>query len=956
VSRLSRCVAFATLCVGVWAALGGLARGAEPGGELNGHVLTPNGQPVAAAAVTLDGPAHLAAATDDRGAFAFSGVQSGTYALQIAKPGFDPLVRSDVVVFAGARTTIDAVLTPSSFSSLQTIGRVATSAAGKIAINTTTAAISVIPLHTFLDQGSLQVTKVLEETPGVTLVSNAAGGGSNRASLGAPMYPQLRGALYYESASLIDGHPASVGAIGTFNPLLVLPALLQSVEVAKGPGAMPAEINYAIGGTVNYRTLEPTRERQVTIDLGTDRYGGTNTALRATGSLADHRLDYALAYATLGTSGPLQNYGVAGSQVFLALGSPPWTINGQAVPGVPVFITPATGLAQYQGSPGSQHFSEPIYTCCAPVSTGFNARGEVAKFRYNFSQQTALTVSYLGGQSGQNYQGTILGSDAPLINFTTFVPPAGYTGSVAAGTPIPFDTQANTPYYEYLQQNLFQAELRTTLGGTTLLARAYSGFDSTLAEDYTPGQNISLTENAWGGIALCPAGDIAKGAGCVTPGGAAATPVMTFFNGQPTAFTVTTPANYTILTDHVRGASLEADRPIGNAVLSVAVDRSIHDSFEFALSPAMGTNTVVLPPGSSEGFTTFLARVETPLGPRLSATLGSYATWYTAHYTGNGGVTWSEAVHAEEIPRLAFLWRANADSSVRFAVGGSIAPPYISLLSSPGTTPVHNPAGAAQGYFINANDGQIAPEKAFGFDLGFDRRMLPTVRASADVYFTHVRDMFLTETSQQGTFTPTTGASAGITGPLYVTQTANLGNARYEGVEFEVDQEPQAGVGFKLQGALQRAFTYGLSPAFYATTAGPNTTNLGVIPEINFQASGNGFNAISPGRIPYSQGYAELNFRTRRGALLLAGYTYFGSNNSFNQPAFGVLSASVRLPLSAQSWVQLSGDNLTNVYSQPYAALLAGVPVPLINGKLGVVAGSNYGPPTLQLTLHQAVH
>jgi len=31
------------------------------------------------------------------------------------------------------------------------------------------------------------------------------------------------------------------------------------------------------------------------------------------------------------------------------------------------------------------------------------------------------------------------------------------------------------------------------------------------------------------------------------------------------------------------------------------------------------------------------------------------------------------------------------------------------------------------------------------------------------------------------------------------------------------------------------------------------------------------------------------------------------------------------------------------------------VPVPLLNGKLGVIAGSNYGPATLQLTLHQTV-
>jgi len=118
VSHSSRCVAIATLCIGVWAGLGGAARGAAPAGELNGHVLTPNGQPVAAAEVTLDGAAHLGTTSDNGGAFDFSGVQPGTYALKIAKLGFDQLERSDVLVFGGARTTIDAVLTPSSVSSL----------------------------------------------------------------------------------------------------------------------------------------------------------------------------------------------------------------------------------------------------------------------------------------------------------------------------------------------------------------------------------------------------------------------------------------------------------------------------------------------------------------------------------------------------------------------------------------------------------------------------------------------------------------------------------------------------------------------------------------------------------------------------------------------------------------------------------------------------------------------
>lgn len=939
------------LCVGFAPTLEAQGAEQEGTGAISGRVHTPDGQPIPGAEVTLSGAVRMRTASDRAGAFLLTHLPAGTYALRVVKAGFAQLERDDVVVTAAATSSLNAMLTPSSFSSLQTIGRVSTNAPEKSPINTSTAALTVIPARAFFDQGSLQVTQLLLETPGVSLTSNAAGGGSNHASLGAPEYPQLRGALPYETESLIDGHATSVGAIGTFSPLLVLPALLQSVEIAKGPGSMPVEINYAVGGTVNYRTLEPTSRPEFSWELGGDRYGGINTALRATGSTVDKRFQYAFAYTTLGTPGPLQNYQAASSQLFLAFGSPPWTINGQQLAGSPAVEVPVP-QSPYAGG-AAVRFADPLYLCCSSVNTGYDARGELAKLRYNFSEQSALTVSYLGGQSADNFTGSILGSGTPLLNYSTFAPPAGYSGSVPAGTSIPFDTQANTAYSEFLQQNLFQAELRSTVGPTTLLARLYSGFDSTVAEEYTPGQTLSVTENAWGGIALCPTGDTAKGASCLAPGGATVAPVTSFFNGQPVTFTTFSPATSTQLVDGVYGYSLEADRPIGNAVLSLALDRSNHASEESAIAAGQTATSVVLPPGSAQQFTTGLARVQAALTPQLSATLGTYFIWYASHYTGDGGAKWSDATHADVAPRLAFAWRPTTDFAWRFAVGSSIAPPYISLLSSPGTTPVHDPAGQAQGYFINANNGDIAPEEAFGGDLGFDWRVHPTLRLSSDVYFTHLRDMFLTETSQEGTYTAPSGASAGVAEPLYVTETANLGNARFEGVEFELEEAPLRGFGFKVQGSLQRAYAYGLAPTFYSTTAGPYTTNLGVIPDINFQASGSGFNAISPGRIPYSQGYAELNFRTASSGLLLLGYTYNGPNNAYNQPAFGVASASLRLPVWKNAWAQLSGYNLTNAYGAPYGALVGGVPVPLINGKLGVVAGSNVGPATLQFTLHQ---
>ena len=495
------------------------------------------------------------------------------------------------------------------------------------------------------------------------------------------------------------------------------------------------------------------------------------------------------------------------------------------MPGSPVRTALST-TPQYAGGAGTTRFAEPLYLCCTPANTGYNTRGELAKLRWNFSEQTSLTVSYLGGQSGQDYSGTILGTATPLINFSTFVPPAGYTGSVPAGVSIPFDTQANTNFFEYLQQNLFQAEVRTSLGATSLLGRAYSGYGSTLARAYTPGTSFSVTENAWGGIALCPAGTTAKGAGCVDAAGAAAAPVTTFFNGTPVTLTMNTPATYTLFHDYVRGFSLEADRQIGETLFSLAVDRSNHDPRSSPISALPNTTLTVLPPGPAQQFSTVMARAQTALTPRLSATLANYLTWYASHYTGNGGATWSDATHASMVPRLGFSWRPFPDIAWRFALGASIAPPFISQLSSAGTAPVANPAGTQPGYFINANNGQIAPEKAFGYNLGADWRVQRTLRLSGDVYYTHVRDMFFTSTRNKGR-SPQRRRLGRRPRATYVTQVESrqrtLRGRRDRGRTVAATRHR-----FQDPRPVQRAFTY--NPAgVLRDERYPNQTNLGIV-------------------------------------------------------------------------------------------------------------------------------
>jgi hypothetical protein len=145
-----------------------------------------------------------------------------------------------------------------------------------------------------------------------------------------------------------------------------------------------------------------------------------------------------------------------------------------------------------------------------------------------------------------------------------------------------------------------------------------------------------------------------------------------------------------------------------------------------------------------------------------------------------------------------------------------------------------------------------------------------------------------------------------------------------------------------------RAYVYDLPAGFYDTANGPNTTNLGVIANINYQPNGLTFNGLSNGRIPYATGYAELNYRTKR-AYFLIGSTYYGNNNSFNQPAFAVVNATARYDLARNTYLQLTANNVTSAYSTTFGSLQGGIPVPLVGGLLGAVPGVTVGPSNFRL-------
>lgn len=905
---------------------------------LGGTVIDDQQRPVGGAEVRLTGPAVKTTTTAANGTFSVAELPSGIFRIEVSKAGFVSATQEDVALVAGTATDLHFTLQPASLSSLRVIGSTSVTARGRSVINTTPAAIVDVPATTFAQQGQLAVTRVLNQQPGIIINPSSNNGGTgflaNASSPLATGIPQIRGALPYETASLIDGHPISIGQFGTFNPIFINPYMLQNVEIVKGPGATPTNINYAIGGTVNFRTLEPTRDRRESFDLSTDQFGGKSANVRATGTLPGNRWSYAFDYATQGTQGYARGFTTDFAPIFFF---GPTTING-----TPICLNPASGACTFSFlSPGNPKFLSPpnlganLVMCCVPEPMDSYQRNELGKIRYAFSSSTALTVTYLGAQQ----RGSEIGGTLYSLPGTTFTPPAGYVGPLPTGVPILFDIASFAGGLAEHNANLFQTEFRTALGATTtLLARQYTATVQSFVggpgdRGPTPG-TVTLNGNFYGGVNL----------------NNDATP--TIFNG--TSGTLVSQLAYSASRsrDRLNGYTVELDQQAGDNLLSLSFDSVRTSTFVENEASFPFLAGVPVPDGSAQSFRTIMLRGQFALSPTLHATLSNYMVGYTDHYTQDGGLTFLDSTHNYDAPRLSLAWRPSTNLAVRASAGLSIAPPYVNLLTNTNTITASQTLPPSY-YTTTATSGDVRPETSFGFDLGFDTRLRSFTTLSFDAFRTTLRDQFLTTTSVNGTYTPPAGdPNAGVTAPLFVTRTANLGHSRYDGLELSFRRDPPFGIGFQLAGSLVHAYAYNLPPGFYDTAAGPNTANLGVLPNANFQGSGFLFNGLSYSRVPYSTGYAEFNNRARNGAYFLLGVTYYGPNNGYNEPAFGVVNTSFSQPLTKRSSLQLSIDNVTSAYNGYYYNFFGGIPAPLQNGLLGLTPANVIGPSTARLTYH----
>ncbi len=836
--------------------------------------------------------------------------------LDVARAGFQP-----------ANLAVDPhgpVVVRIARATLTSIG--ATTAAGRVPFDTQPGSYAVIDRSRLSDQGAPQIARLLDQTPGV--ISNHTSS-SNPASPGAQTSPNLRGSLDYEKTTLIDGHPVATGRFGDYVTTFLSTYALQDVEIAKGPGAFAPLVVNGIGGTINFRTPDPTRRPLTAFDLVYDSQGGVLTHARA--SATTGKLGFVVDAVTYGTPGPFRDLPTT---VALPAGS---TIAGVGTIGATTAAAPPSGtpagafpVAGAQNNPANAYVR--LAACCQRVDSSFLGREELLKARWRFSDATSFTAAYLGTQSSFDLDG------AQLQTFgATFAPD---------GTPLALNPATHLPSNVRQLENepLLEAELRTTLRNDTFVARAYA-----VSLNRFTGNDAATPATPFAGY-LALTGSAPLAAGGTTPA----------FSGQSALVTIPNVYSRTVEEDRVRGGSVAYEHPAGPNDYELAVDRIVSLTNAYSVGAANGAAvfSASVPAGSSQTVTSVLGRATLRPGAFDALTLAAYATSYLNRFStgplGNG-FAFGEATHAEIDPRLGYTHRfRSSDAVLRFSAGSALTPPAFNVLSgvNQSAAAVYRPG--ATSLTVTRNAGELLrPETSFGYDLGADVRLARDAVFSFDAYETAVRDQLVTTVTPFGTFAPPGGAASAI--PVYASSAANAGNARFWGLEAALRSDPRVGFGFIAQGAFTRAYAYAVSPALYATAAGPLTTNLAILPGANYTSTGTGFNGISNKGIPYAQGYAEAHYRTPADGLLLLGLTYYGSNNSYGLPAFTVANAALRFPLLAprdRTSLQISVDNLFGADPGQTIATDAGIPVPLANGRVGLVNALPVGPRVVRFELH----
>ena len=251
---------------------------AQSPGAIDGTVADAAGGALPGVVVTATGPeARRETVTGAGGEFAFTELASGDYVVTVALPGF-ATSETVVAVPAGATVTVPFVLEIERL--LETVS--------VIAETPTTFASNVVAAPMLAQQPDItSVMAVVDNLPGISVQEGDAYGFDDWSS-----HVAVRGFQTNineaQIGTTIDGFPNGTSDYwsGSKANRFVDPANLGGVEVSQGTADIASRSVEALGGTFNFITADPARERTYTASVTLGENEGERYYLRAdTGAL-----------------------------------------------------------------------------------------------------------------------------------------------------------------------------------------------------------------------------------------------------------------------------------------------------------------------------------------------------------------------------------------------------------------------------------------------------------------------------------------------------------------------------------------------------------------------------------------------------------------------------------------------------------------------------------------------
>lgn len=248
---------------------------AQATGSITGRVVdAQNGQPIAAAQLTINGTT-LGRATGDDGRFTLSAVPVGTQVLTVRRIGYQQQSRS-VTVSASTPVTVNFSMVTSSVS----LAGVVVTATGEERKKEVGNAVTTVSSAEFEKAGAGNTQQILQgRSTGVTVLQNGGtpGAGGTIRLRGVNSITQgNRPLIYVDGIRIFNGNsPTGVSSRQSVSPLNDIPASdIERIEVVKGPAATTLYGTEASGGVIQIFTK---RGRDGAASWTLDVSGGINS-------------------------------------------------------------------------------------------------------------------------------------------------------------------------------------------------------------------------------------------------------------------------------------------------------------------------------------------------------------------------------------------------------------------------------------------------------------------------------------------------------------------------------------------------------------------------------------------------------------------------------------------------------------------------------------------------------